>query len=153
MKKLLVLGSLLVLLAACENKENTMNEDKNNVKQEIVQEEITPEVQQKEAAIEEIDPNVVEMKEGEYSAFETEYTNKYSEEKITDVRVAPYSKGIDILMITDDENFSQENFYKIAEDIVQNFKNKFGFSDESEISVSLDFQPTPLDDAKNLFIK
>lgn len=89
--------------------------------------------------------------ESKYVTFEKESLEKYIELGVTKVEVAPYSKGIDILFTTNQKDFTKENFDKMAEESVKKFKESYGFGQNIEIGVFLDFHPTPEEDAISLF--
>lgn len=89
--------------------------------------------------------------ENKYTTFEKENLEKYGDLGVTGVEVAPYSKGIDILFTTNQKDFTKENFDKIAEECVKRFKESYGFGEEMEIGVSLDYQPTPEENVISLF--
>lgn len=91
------------------------------------------------------------LEEIQYNRFELENLTQYGDSGIINVEVAPYSKGIDILLTTDKEDFSKEDFDVISQDIVKKFKNNYGFESDLEVGVVLYYQPDPNEDAKMLF--
>lgn len=91
------------------------------------------------------------LEEIQYNRFELENLTQYGDSGIINVEVAPYSKGIDILLTTDREDFSRENFDVISQDIVKKFKSSYGFESDLEIGVVLYYQPDPNEDVKMLF--
>lgn len=93
----------------------------------------------------------VEESLSEYSSFEKESLNKYSAIGITDVEVAPYSKGIDILFTTDRKEFSKEEFENMSKERVAQFKQQYKLSQDMKIGVSLDYRKTPQEDVVSLF--
>ena len=87
--------------------------------------------------------------ESNYTIFEMEILEKYRDFGITDVKIAPYSKGIDIIFTTDKKDFLKEDFDKLSQESVNSFKEGYGV--EEKVGVSLDYQPTPDVDAISLF--
>ncbi len=95
--------------------------------------------------------STIENSENPYAPFEKEILKLYSKENITDIMVSPYSKGIEISLVTNSSNFSSEKFNKLANEIVKNFKNRYNFEDDLMIDVSLNYQPNPTENMETLF--
>lgn len=167
-KYLAILSVLTLLLASCNNEtKEAKNEaapqqveqtteagasqnEKEEVEQtqEQVQEE-TGEVGETEETGENEDEAYVE--ESEYASFEKSMLDLYSGEGITNIMVAPYAKGVDIIFNVDNKNMTKEEFNNIAKEVVKELKNNFDYIDKDlKIGCSLEYQPDPNENAEVL---
>lgn len=142
MKKLFTVFAITILAFSCSSKK-TSEETKTNVnKIKEVTSKITEKVNEKvEEAGEEL---------GEYAGFikeAKEYLKPYS---ITDVFVAPYSKGIDIILTTDKKDLKKDKFMEIAKNLVSKFKKETGLNN-AKMGVALEYQPDPKENAEQLY--
>lgn len=141
MKKYLLLFIIAGFMVSCgkTTKEEKTLENQVQVEQEIQEVDVVEETKE---ILENLDLENVEV-ESQYIDFEVETLEKYIDSGITEINVAPFSKGIDILLTTSKKDFSQEDFNEISKILVETFKENYGIDKELEIGVSLDYRENP----------
>lgn len=164
-KYLAILSVLTLLLASCNNE---TKEAKNEVAPQQVEQTTEAgasqnekeEVEQTQEQVEEETGEVGEtgenedeayVEESEYASFEKSMLDLYSGEGITNIMVAPYAKGVDIIFNVDNKNMTKEEFNNIAKEVVKELKNNFDYIDKDlKIGCSLEYQPDPNENAEVL---
>lgn len=131
------------------DKEQQIEQEQNAIAQEVSQDtadyetQSAPEVMAEEQAI--------AQEESEYATFEKNMAELYKNEGITDVIVAPYAKGIDIIFHVDNKNMTKDTFTAIAKEVVKQLKDNFDYLDKDlPIGCSLEYQPDPNQDTQVL---
>ena len=166
MKKYLAMLSILtLLLASCNNEtkeakneaapqqveQTTEAGESQNEKEEV--EQTQEQVQEETGEVGETGENEDEayVEESEYASFEKSMLDLYSGEGITNIMVAPYAKGVDIIFNVDNKNMTKEEFNNIAKEVVKELKNNFDYIDKDlKIGCSLEYQPDPNENAEVL---
>ncbi|WP_410207445.1 DUF6981 domain-containing protein [Fusobacterium sp.] len=171
MKKYLAILCVLTLaLTSCNTKETTDQADSQAAqKAEQVVEETKAEmaaetdaldkadaeaqdaIEQMNAEADAAEAETIAEEESEYIAFEKNMTDLFKEKGITDIMVAPYSKGIDVIFHVDNKDMTKDQFVSIAKEVVTELKNNFDYIDkELPIGCSLEYQPDPNQDTEIL---
>lgn len=144
--------------AAAQKMEEVIKEKENeavdpagkNVDTADYEAQSAPEVMAEEQAIAQEEDAIAE-EESEYATFEKNMTELYKNEGITDVIVAPYAKGIDIIFHVDNKNMTKDTFTAIAKEVVKQLKDNFDYLDKDlPIGCSLEYQPDPNQDTQVL---
>lgn len=166
MKKYLAMLSILtLLLASCNNETKEAKNEaapqqveqtteagaSQNEKEEV--EQTQEQVQEETGEVGETGENEDEayVEESEYASFEKSMLDLYSGEGITNIMVAPYAKGVDIIFNVDNKNMTKEEFNNIAKEVVKELKNNFDYIDKDlKIGCSLEYQPDPNENAEVL---
>mgnify|MGYP001190180418 CR=1 FL=1 len=138
------------------DKEKEIQQEQNAIAQEVSQDtadyeaQSAPEVMAEEQAIAQEEDAIAE-EESEYATFEKNMTELYKNEGITDIIVAPYAKGIDIIFHVDNKNMTKDTFTAIAKEVVKQLKDNFDYLDKDlPIGCSLEYQPDPNQDTQVL---
>lgn len=164
-KYLAILSVLTLLLASCNNETKEAKNEvapqqveqtteagaSQNEKEEV--EQTQEQVQEETGEVEETGENEDEayVEESEYASFEKSMLDLYSGEGITNIMVAPYAKGVDIIFNVDNKNMTKEEFNNIAKEVVKELKNNFDYIDKDlKIGCSLEYQPDPNENAEVL---
>ena len=164
-KYLAILSVLTLLLASCNNETKEAKNEaapqqveqtteagaSQNEKEEV--EQTQEQVQEETGEVEETGENEDEayVEESEYASFEKSMLDLYSGEGITNIMVAPYAKGVDIIFNVDNKNMTKEEFNNIAKEVVKELKNNFDYIDKDlKIGCRLEYQPDPNENAEVL---
>ncbi|MBR8700467.1 hypothetical protein IX317_001950 [Fusobacterium sp. DD29] len=164
-KYLAILSVLTLLLASCNNETKEAKNEaapqqveqtteagaSQNEKEEV--EQTQEQVQEETGEVGETGENEDEayVEESEYASFEKSMLDLYSGEGITNIMVAPYAKGVDIIFNVDNKNMTKEEFNNIAKEVVKELKNNFDYIDKDlKIGCSLEYQPDPNENAEVL---
>lgn len=164
-KYLAILSVLTLLLASCNNETKEAKNEaapqqveqtteagaSQNEKEEV--EQTQEQVQEETGEVGETGENEDEayVEESENASFEKSMLDLYSGEGITNIMVAPYAKGVDIIFNVDNKNMTKEEFNNIAKEVVKELKNNFDYIDKDlKIGCSLEYQPDPNENAEVL---
>ena len=166
MKKYLAMLSILtLLLASCNNETKEAKNEaapqqveqtaeagaSQNEKEEVEQTQEQVEEETGETAESGENEDEAYVEESEYASFEKSMLDLYSGEGITNIMVAPYAKGVDIIFNVDNKNMTKEEFNNIAKEVVKELKNNFDYIDKDlKIGCSLEYQPDPNENAEVL---
>lgn len=76
----------------------------------------------------------------DFFKFQNKILNKYKEFKLTGFEVSKYAKGIELLFITSDMNFSKEKFIEISKYSLDELKNTYEIDKTLKIHSSISYQ-------------
>ena len=145
-KNLVILTLLSLLLVSCNDSQKTQQVEQAEQPVAAVVETTETPVENAQGQVEAVEENVEEAVEVEnqYAEFENAMMEKYKDQSITEIRVSPYSKGIDVIFNTLNKNMTKEEFDAITADVVKELKANFDFIPaDAKIGCSLEYQPNP----------
>ena len=138
------------------DKEEEIAQEQNAIAQEVSQDtadyeaQSAPELMAEEQVVQQEEDAIAE-EENEYATFEKNMAELYKNEGITDIVVAPYAKGIDIIFHVDNKNMGKDTFAAISKEVVKQLKDNFDYLDKDlPVGCSLEYQPDPNQDTEVL---
>lgn len=121
--KLALLAALLALFISCSNEKSDAGTQATQESTAVAQTETTENKEnvQTETVVEKKDIAEVE----DFSDFQDKILKEYADLELTSFEVSKYAKGIELLFMTTNKDFSKDKFNEMAKHCVEEFKDTY----------------------------
>lgn len=137
-KKIIFLAIISSLLIACSKDGNT---EQQTPKTENIEQQNTTAVESNTNKVEDeanIKKSIAEV--SDFSDFQNKILEKYPDLQITSFEVSKYSKGMELLFMTTDENFSKEKFIEISKFALEELRKTYEVDESIKIPATISYQ-------------